>query len=203
MNHRTRLITFLVLSLSTFAGAGELPTAEPDAVGLSPAKLDQLKPALQKLVDDGKLPAGVIMTQVLPTNHGGTDGVFHEVVRAAVANSAGEPVYPARISQDHRYFVDQQGRPVFWLGTTQWQLFREYSLDDARTIIEKSKQKGFAPASKVPNTGSTSLRSGSAGKRTTRTSPGLITPMGTMIAGVCCRPGSRLSTPPAPRSLAS
>jgi hypothetical protein len=89
MNHRTRLITFLVLSLSTFAGAGELPTAEPDAVGLSPAKLDQLKPAFQKLVDDGKLAAGV------------------------------------------------------------------------------------------------------------------ITPMGTMIAGVCCRPGSRLSTPPAPRSLAS
>ena len=39
MNHRTRLITFLVLSLSTFAGAGELPTAEPDAdLGLSPAK---------------------------------------------------------------------------------------------------------------------------------------------------------------------
>src|SRR5208337_4251996 len=26
--------------------------------------------------------------------------------------------------------------------TTQWQLFREYSMEDARTIIEKSKQKG-------------------------------------------------------------
>ena len=33
--------------------------AEPDAVGLSPGKLDRLKPALQKLVNDGKIPGGV------------------------------------------------------------------------------------------------------------------------------------------------
>jgi hypothetical protein len=30
------------------------------------------------------------------------------------------------------------------LGTTQWQLFREYKLEEARTIIEKTKAKGFA-----------------------------------------------------------
>jgi hypothetical protein len=54
-----------------------------------------------------------------------------------------EPVYPVRISDNHRYFVDQRGQPVFWMGTTQWQLFREYSLDDARTIIAKSKENGF------------------------------------------------------------
>jgi hypothetical protein len=54
-----------------------------------------------------------------------------------------EPVYPVKVSDDHRYFLDQKGEPVFWLGTTQWQLFREYSLEDARTIIEKSKDKGF------------------------------------------------------------
>jgi hypothetical protein len=53
------------------------------------------------------------------------------------------PGYPVKVSDNHRYFVDQKGNPVFWLGTTQWQLFREYSLDDARTIIEKSKEKGF------------------------------------------------------------
>ena len=55
--------------------------------------------------------------------------------------------------------------------------------------------------SKVPNTGSTSLRSGSGGKRTIPTSQAAITSTGTTIAGGYCRPGSRSSTPPAPRSL--
>ena len=57
---------------------------------------------------------------------------------------AGEPVYPLKVSENHRYFTDQKGDPVFWLGTTQWQLFREYTLEEARTIIEKTKGHGFA-----------------------------------------------------------
>jgi CubicO group peptidase (beta-lactamase class C family) len=90
----------------------------------------------------------VIMTQVLPTNHGGADAVFRRAVDAAIAKDqgakvAGEPVYPVKVSKGDRYFVDQKGEPVFWLGTTQWQLFRDYTLDDARTIIAKSKEKGF------------------------------------------------------------
>ena len=36
MGHRTRLITSLVLFVTAFAQARALPTAEPDAVGLSP-----------------------------------------------------------------------------------------------------------------------------------------------------------------------
>jgi hypothetical protein len=75
----------------------------------------------------------------------------HSLVRAGEAPAAGasviatsEAVYPVKVSPNHRYFVDQQGTPVFWLGTTQWQLFREYSLDDARTIVAKSKARGFA-----------------------------------------------------------
>jgi len=56
---------------------------------------------------------------------------------------AAEPVYPIKVSENGRYFVDQKGTPVFWLGTTQWQLFREYKLEDAKTIIEKTKEKGF------------------------------------------------------------
>lgn len=58
---------------------------------------------------------------------------------------AGErPAYPIKVSDNGRYFVDQEGKPVFWLGTTQWQLFREYRIDDARTILEKTADKGFA-----------------------------------------------------------
>jgi hypothetical protein len=62
----------------------------------------------------------------------------------AVISQAGEPVYPLKVSENHRYFVDRNGDPVFWLGTTQWQLFREYTLEEARTIIEQSKARGFA-----------------------------------------------------------
>jgi hypothetical protein len=58
---------------------------------------------------------------------------------------AGErPVYPIKESNNRRYFVDQERKPVFWLGTTQWQLFREYKIEDARTILEKTANKGFA-----------------------------------------------------------
>jgi hypothetical protein len=61
-----------------------------------------------------------------------------------VSALAEEPVYPVKVSQNGRYFVDQSGKPVFWLGTTQWQLFREYNLEDAKLIIQKSKTNGFA-----------------------------------------------------------
>jgi len=62
---------------------------------------------------------------------------------AAGSIEAGEPVFPIKVSPNGRYIVDQRGDPVFWLGTTQWQLFREYTLDEANLILDKSKDKGF------------------------------------------------------------
>lgn len=57
---------------------------------------------------------------------------------------AEQPIYPVKVSDYGRYFVDQKGNPVFWLGITQWQIFREYTLEEARTILENAKEKGFA-----------------------------------------------------------
>jgi len=57
--------------------------------------------------------------------------------------AAQRPVWPVKVSDNGRYFVDQKGVPVFWLGTTQWQLFRDYTVEDARTILEKTADKGF------------------------------------------------------------
>jgi len=57
---------------------------------------------------------------------------------------AEEPVYPVKVSPNGRYFVDQKGAPVFWLGTTQWQLFRDNTLEEAKTVIANVKGKGFA-----------------------------------------------------------
>jgi len=62
----------------------------------------------------------------------------------AAGAEAEQTVYPVKVSENARYFVDQNGSPVFWLGITQWQIFREYTLEDARTILENAKDKGFA-----------------------------------------------------------
>ena len=58
-SHLAPLLTLLLLSLASIAWGGELPRAEPEAVGLSAGKLAELKPALQKLVDEGKIPGGL------------------------------------------------------------------------------------------------------------------------------------------------
>ncbi len=55
---------------------------------------------------------------------------------------SGKAIGP-KVSPNRRYFVDQNGSPIFWLGTTQWQLFREYKLTDVSTILEKTKENGF------------------------------------------------------------
>jgi Protein of unknown function (DUF4038) len=60
-----------------------------------------------------------------------------------LALPAGEAVHPVNVSDNGRYFVDQRGRPVFWLGTTQWNLFRDYSFEDASLILERSRISGF------------------------------------------------------------
>jgi len=61
----------------------------------------------------------------------------------AVSAAAEQPVFPIKVSENRRYFIDQNNNPVFWLGTTQWQIFREYTLDEVRTTLEKVKGNGF------------------------------------------------------------
>ncbi len=48
-----------------------------------------------------------------------------------------------RVSPNGRYFVDGEGTPFFWLGDTLWELFRSFSLADARTVLERRKSQGF------------------------------------------------------------
>lgn len=62
----------------------------------------------------------------------------------AASALAQEPAYPVKVSENGRYFVDQKGTPVFWLGITQWQIFREYTVEEARAILENARSKGFA-----------------------------------------------------------
>jgi len=49
-----------------------------------------------------------------------------------------------KVSKNGRYFVDSEGKPFFWLGTTQWQIFREHPLAEAELILDKTRENGFS-----------------------------------------------------------
>jgi len=50
---------------------------------------------------------------------------------------------PILVSDDGRYFVRPGGEPFFWLGDTQWELFRLFSLDDVQQILDSRAKLGF------------------------------------------------------------
>ncbi len=52
-------------------------------------------------------------------------------------------VGPIQVSENGRYFVDQNGDPFFWLGDTHWELFRRFTLEEAEMILEDRAEKGF------------------------------------------------------------
>jgi len=49
-----------------------------------------------------------------------------------------------RVSDNGRYFVGQRGEPFFWLGDTQWELFRLFYVPDAKAVLERRKEQGFS-----------------------------------------------------------
>jgi len=61
-----------------------------------------------------------------------------------VTTSEIQDIGPIRISPNGRYFVDQNGKPFFWLGDTQWELFRLFTIEDAEAILEDRQKKGFS-----------------------------------------------------------
>lgn len=50
---------------------------------------------------------------------------------------------PIQVSDNGRYFVDRNNKPFFWLGDTQWELFRRFTLDEANAILQNRRDKGF------------------------------------------------------------
>jgi len=48
-----------------------------------------------------------------------------------------------RISGNSRYFVDSDGKPFFWQGDTQWELFHLFSVADAKELLSDRRKQGF------------------------------------------------------------
>lgn len=47
------------------------------------------------------------------------------------------------ISANGRYFTDRNADPLYWLGDTQWNLFRCHTREEAGVILENRRKKGF------------------------------------------------------------
>ena len=48
-----------------------------------------------------------------------------------------------KVSSNGRYFVDRNGKPLFWQGDTEWELFHVFSVSDAKELLQKRREQGF------------------------------------------------------------
>src|SRR4051794_16346904 len=47
------------------------------------------------------------------------------------------------VSSNGRYLVSKDGKPFFWLGDTDWELFHRLTREEAAAFIETRHQQGF------------------------------------------------------------
>ena len=47
------------------------------------------------------------------------------------------------ISSNHRYLVDEEGQPFFYLADTAWELFHRLNREEADMYLRNRAQKGF------------------------------------------------------------
>ncbi len=66
-------------------------------------------------------------------------GVLADETRAGET----ETPFPARVSANHHYLLDQNGKPFFYLGDTAWELFHRLGRDDAELYLRDRARKGF------------------------------------------------------------
>lgn len=48
-----------------------------------------------------------------------------------------------RVSDNHRFLADQSGRPFFWLGDTDWELFHRMTREETDEFLETRRKQGF------------------------------------------------------------
>jgi len=48
-----------------------------------------------------------------------------------------------RVSDNHRFLTDSSGKPFFWLGDTDWELFHRMNREEADEFLETRRKQGF------------------------------------------------------------
>jgi len=69
--------------------------------------------------------------------------LFSFSLTGVIAVQAVDPVYPLKISENKRYFVDQNRVPVLLHGDTAWSLIVELTKPETEQYLENRRQKGF------------------------------------------------------------
>lgn len=130
---------FLLVILATAAApmrAADMPTASPEDMGFSPAKLDELKAHFQKYVDDGKLPG-------LTTMIARKGKVFHFETYGDLDKAKG-----TAMQDDAVFRIYSMTKPI--TGVALMMLWEEgkYKLDDpvSKYLPEYANQQVFAGA---------------------------------------------------------
>ena len=58
----------------------------------------------------------------------------------------GKPVFPLKISENGRYFVDQTGKPFFYHADTGWQIYQRLTTEEAREYLVFRKIRASRPS---------------------------------------------------------
>jgi hypothetical protein len=48
-----------------------------------------------------------------------------------------------KVSENHRFLMDSEGKPFFWLGDTGWLLFSKLTREEAEKYLDDRVRKGF------------------------------------------------------------
>lgn len=48
-----------------------------------------------------------------------------------------------RVSENNRFLTDQTGKPFFWLGDTDWELFHRLTREEALQLLDTRKKQGY------------------------------------------------------------
>jgi hypothetical protein len=48
-----------------------------------------------------------------------------------------------KVSENGRFWIARTGKPFFWQGDTEWELFHFFTVDDARSLMARRRAQGF------------------------------------------------------------
>lgn len=65
------------------------------------------------------------------------------VLNSSAGSVQERPVFPLKISENHRYFVDQDGKPFLYHADTGWQIFTNLTTEESLEYLSTRKEQGF------------------------------------------------------------
>ena len=60
-----------------------------------------------------------------------------------ILSAQGQPHFPLKISENRRYFIDQDGKPFLYHADTGWQIFTQLTINEAVEYLSFRKKQGF------------------------------------------------------------